>query len=392
MTIELYANNAKTTLAAPITSSQTTITVAPGTGALFPNPSAGQVFRLTLNSVSSPSIYEICICTARSGDTLTVIRAQEGTTGEPFLLNDIAGNFDTANVMANLVQSAQLQNDYYGFAVATGTANAITATFPSVLTAVSDGMAFTVKTGFANTGPATLTLVLGSTVVGSFAIVKGNNAPLVAGDIPGAGYPLLVTYSSTYNAFVVIDTVVNLTPYAPLDSPALTGTPTAPTPSTGDASAKLATTQYVQNVVAQYMPLNQMAGVILMWSGSIASIPYGWSLCDGGGGRPDLRDKFIVGAGSTYAPAATGGSKDAVVVSHTHTAVVTDPGHNHTHIVSGGEAGYSPNQSVGTINSGSASATSTSTTGISVTNSPAGSSGTNANLPPYFALAYIIKL
>ena len=49
-------------------------------------------------------------------------------------------------------------------------------------------------------------------------------------------------------------------------------------------------------------------GIIVMWSGSIVSIPAGWYLCNGANGTPDLRDKFVVGAGSTYNPAATGGS------------------------------------------------------------------------------------
>jgi hypothetical protein len=73
-------------------------------------------------------------------------------------------------------------------------------------------------------------------------------------------------------------------------------------------------------------------GVIFLWSGSIASIPSGFALCDGTSGTPDLRNRFIVGAGSTYAVNATGGSADAIVVSHNHTATssVSDPGHYHT--------------------------------------------------------------
>jgi len=72
-----------------------------------------------------------------------------------------------------------------------------------------------------------------------------------------------------------------------------------------------------------------VAGMIMLWSGSTASIPAGWLLCNGTSSTPDLRDRFVVGAGSTYAVDATGGSANAVVVSHTHTATVTDPGHTH---------------------------------------------------------------
>ena len=73
------------------------------------------------------------------------------------------------------------------------------------------------------------------------------------------------------------------------------------------------------------------SGLIAIWSGSTGSIPNGWVLCNGSNGTPDLRNSFILGAGNTYAVGATGGSTDAIVVSHTHTAssVVTDPGHAH---------------------------------------------------------------
>jgi hypothetical protein len=139
------------------------------------------------------------------------------------------------------------------------------------------------------------------------------------------------------------------------------------------------------------------SGGIIMWSGSIASIPAGWYLCDGLNSTPDLRDRFVVGAGTTYAVNATGGSPNAIVVSHTHTAtsVVTDPGH--VHLIPNTRAG-SPNGGAPYI-AGAASGpsntdnTGSNTTGITVatTNASTGSSATNANLPPYYALAYIMK-
>jgi len=253
--ITLFANNAKTTLASSITSTATSITVASGTGTLFPSPSTGQGFRITLNSVSTPTLYEICICTARSGDTLTVIRGQEGTTASPFSLNDIVGNYDTAATMADLVQSEQLQAQTYLYAVATGTGNALSATIPSNLTAIPDGMSIVVKSTAANTGAATLNLTLGSTVTGAIPIVLSNDAALVGGEIPGAGYPITLSYSSTYGAWVITDGSVNFSLYAPINSPTFTGVPAAPTPSNSDSSTKLATTAYVQNNLANYAPI-----------------------------------------------------------------------------------------------------------------------------------------
>lgn len=146
-----------------------------------------------------------------------------------------------------------------------------------------------------------------------------------------------------------------------------------------------------------------VAGMIMMWSGTIATIPSGWLLCDGSSGTPDLRNRFIIGANADDAGAAktnvtgsatqTGGSKDAIVVSHTHTATVTDPGHKHTFptrydFTGGGNGFQSPYNGLGTPSN---SDTTTVTTGITVSNSTEGSSGTNANLPPYYALAFIMK-
>jgi len=134
------------------------------------------------------------------------------------------------------------------------------------------------------------------------------------------------------------------------------------------------------------------AGGIIIWSGAIGAVPSGWYLCDGTNGTPDLRNRFIVGAGSTYSVGANGGSADAITVTHTHTAtsVVTDPGHLHTY--GSANTNSTPQGSV-TISAPSTGNTSTATTGITVatTNANAGTSGTNANLPPYWALAYIQK-
>lgn len=130
-------------------------------------------------------------------------------------------------------------------------------------------------------------------------------------------------------------------------------------------------------------------GAILLWSGSTGSVPSGWYLCDGTNGTPDLRNSFIVGAGSTYAVGSTGGTADAIVVSHTHT--ITDPGHLHLYTVGlGGSGGSLPANSVVNYTAINDTNTSTATTGITATNS-SGVSGTNANLPPYYALAYIMK-
>lgn len=131
-------------------------------------------------------------------------------------------------------------------------------------------------------------------------------------------------------------------------------------------------------------------GMISLWYGSIGSVPLGWYLCDGTNGTPDLRDKFVVGAGSTYSVAATGGAADAIVVSHTHTATVTDPGHFHG--ISSGIANVATNSNQAYPAGAQTNVVSqTKVTGITVSNASTGVSGTNANLPPYYALAYVMK-
>lgn len=152
-------------------------------------------------------------------------------------------------------------------------------------------------------------------------------------------------------------------------------------------------------------PTTFVTGMIMMWSGTIATIPSGWLLCNGSNGTPDLRDKFIIGAASDDAGVAktnitgsltqTGGSKDAVVVSHTHTATATDSGHTHS-IYSRplGGAATTPNFLMGDVNAGGGgnfAGTNTGNANISVSVASTGSSGTNANLVPYFALAFIMK-
>ena len=139
------------------------------------------------------------------------------------------------------------------------------------------------------------------------------------------------------------------------------------------------------------------AGLISMWSGSIGSIPSGWYLCDGSNGTPNLTDRFIIGAGSTYAVNGTGGVSSVTLTtnnmpSHTHTATstVTDPGHVH----SGGVSAYTnPANTGGGSASGGTSNTGSAVTGITVaTTITAAGSGTSFSiLNPYYALAFIQK-
>jgi len=163
---------------------------------------------------------------------------------------------------------------------------------------------------------------------------------------------------------------------------ALGASATATTQSANDNSTKVATTAYVAN---NSIP----SGGIIIWSGSAGAIPSGWYLCNGSNGTPDLRNRFVVGAGSTYAVGNTGGSADAITVSHTHS--INDSGHSHDVRIPSRATGNNASALYST-NDGSTKSTVVSesaSTGISIQST--GSSGTNANLPPYYALCYIQK-
>jgi microcystin-dependent protein len=129
-------------------------------------------------------------------------------------------------------------------------------------------------------------------------------------------------------------------------SPTFTGSPAAPTATAGSNTTQIANTAYVRGELTTLIP----SGIILLWSGSIASIPSGWTLCNGSNSTPDLRDRFVVGAGSTYAVNATGGANtvtlDATMIpAHTHTVSATGTtggqSANHTHTFSGTTSGQS---------------------------------------------------
>ena len=81
-----FTNNASATLSASITSTQPLVSVTTGQGALFPTLSAGDYFYVTFSD--SANNLEIAKCTARTSDTLTVVRGQDGTTGRAFSAGD----------------------------------------------------------------------------------------------------------------------------------------------------------------------------------------------------------------------------------------------------------------------------------------------------------------
>lgn len=177
-------------------------------------------------------------------------------------------------------------------------------------------------------------------------------------------------------------------------------------------------------------------GTVAIWSGSVASIPTGWWLCDGTNGTPNMVDRFFVGAGSTYAMGATGGSSTVTLTApqispHSHSISITlspngghshsidpSPGGAHTHATGAPAAqpvlrsgtpalelytpgSTGPSQTVpGAMNNAGSphthtvtvTANGTHTHTVSVTLNNAGASDPHDNMPPYYALAFIMKV
>jgi microcystin-dependent protein len=194
-----------------------------------------------------------------------------------------------------------------------------------------------------------------------------------------------------------------------LSTGSISGVMTAPTAAAGTNTTQIATTAFV---LANGTP----TGGLIMWGTGTA--PSGWLLCDGAAVNRTtyaalfavISTTFGVGDGSTtfnlpnytnrmpYGTtlAATGGSADAVVVSHTHTATstVSDPGHAHTVTArTGSDDIGGGNNCAREGGTNTTIPTAAASTGISVstTNTATGVSGTNANLPPYLGINFIIK-
>jgi microcystin-dependent protein len=220
---QIFSNGSSSTLAVSIDGTDTTIQVQSGYGAAFPSPSGGNWFLVTLEDVDAN--VEVVRCTARSGDLLTVVRAQEGTVAQEF---------------ANTTTRVELRN-----------------------------------------------------TKGSMERFFQRSGDTMGADLDLGGFELV-------NGALGADVTVPSESIFPV-------------------------------------------GMIVLWSGSIASVPEKWALCNGANGTPDLRNRFVVGAGGDYAVAATGGANSVTPTTgaagaHDHGAATGGttlttaqmPSHSHT--------------------------------------------------------------
>ena len=200
--MRLVTNNAIGELASGITDVATSLTLKAGQGALFPAISgAPDHFFVTLSDSSNN--IEIVKVTAIATDTLTIERAQDGTSNRAWIADD---NVELA-ATANLYNSSLKVGMVRGFAAGAGGADAITATFAnSTDSSLENGMTFLVEATATNvTTTPTFTVTLGGTAQSAKTIVKGNDVALTPGDIHGANYRMLLSYDSSLDKFILMN-------------------------------------------------------------------------------------------------------------------------------------------------------------------------------------------
>jgi len=335
--LDLFADNASTTLASSCLSTDTTLVLTSATG--FPSPSAGQKYVATLED--SGGNIEVVWVTAMSGADATVVRAQEGTSALAFSSGTVFEMRVTAGELASFLQK---------------------------------------NGGDTLAGTTTLTGVINA----------GSGGSIQGGEYAG-GY-IRSGPGVTSNQIRV-----------PTGSPATA------------AGSVILTAANIQSNLGSGQSL-ALSGMIVLWSGAIVDIPSGWVLCDGTNSTPDLRDSFVIGAGLTYAVDATGGSTNTGNGNLSFSGVTTDshtlstaeiPSHSHdiwqNLAFFQGSAG--PAQADRTDTGGSYH-TSDGASGANPIIKVTGGGGghvhaltalaattphVHTNLPPYVALAYIMK-
>lgn len=229
----LAANNAQTVLAAGISASATSLTVNSGTGSLFPAPSAGvSFFKLTLIDAATGQLTEIMHVTARTGDTMTIERGQEGTTARAWSANDIAANMMTAGTLSYLLTNFQ---------------------------------------------PLDPTLTAIAALVGA-----ANKLPYFNGVDSAALTDLTAVGRDIIGKSTIADVLTYLTA-APLASPSFTGTPTVPNAPAGTNTTQSANTAFVTAALTAFLPKRSFAnkdyiripdvagGLIIQWG--VESVP-----------------------------------------------------------------------------------------------------------------------
>jgi len=260
MTQYIFSNNPLTTLAAPINTGSTSLSVLAGAGSEFPNPSTGQGFLFTLQKAGSANIFEICLCTSRTGDNFnTVVRAQELTTPLNWNAGDTVTLLITAGGLNSFLQTSVAQPEQYTYSADVGSANNYLVVLTPSLATLYNGQKYRFVAANTNTG---------NCLFNSASLLLPSGAQIPAGTIVAGGYYEAVYIGGTYQLNLAFN-YGNVT---------FTNVALAPTPATSTNTGQIATTAFVHNSLvtgsnANGTYIQYASGVIDQWGETSASGP-----------------------------------------------------------------------------------------------------------------------
>ena len=198
----LFANNAQTTVSSSIGPSSVAVSVAAGTGALFPNPnpSNNEYFVATFTDASTGLLREIVWVTGRSGDTMTIVRAREGTAAQSWTANDLFAELWTAGQAESMLQLSAAQAQAFNFGQDSGTLNTyLCALNPVVAAAPGNGFPLRMIALNTNTGASTL-----DAGFGAVAVKRRDGSALIGGEIQ-VNHLTDFTYNATAGYWEVME-------------------------------------------------------------------------------------------------------------------------------------------------------------------------------------------
>lgn len=382
----IFANNAQSSLAGSISNTATVVNLQSGTGVLFPTPGPGQYFVGTFTDAATGLDTEIVWVTNKVGDTLTIIRAQEGTTGQNWSANDLFAELWTAGQAQALLQVVDAQSQSANYAVDTGSVNSVLCALNPAITVPVPGMPIRVLIANTNTGPSTLNP--GS---GASAIVRRDGSALAGGELTAGDIVEFKWDGTQYR-------IPGVAPATPAQITSGSDTESAVTPAQLAAAVNSLPTGALAPYAGPTAPSGWLlaAGQVISrttYAGLFSVIGVAFGVGDGSTtfGIPDLRGRVVAAADNMNGTAANRlGSNltDGIVApaalaavggSQSHVMTLTElVAHHHTmNAVSGSNAG-----STGGPVQGSGATANTSDTG---------GSGAFNIIQPTIVLNYIIK-